>query len=82
MQTPDYIMLNYKLMMLNLEDIVVNFHPLLMLLFLSGHFLVVLPHQLFCLLVEKCVHFVLQQNMNKAIYSFVDFAIHKGGVVF
>jgi len=37
---------------------------------------------LFCLLVEECVHFVLQQNMNKAIYSFVHFAIHKSGVVF
>ncbi len=52
-----------------------------MSLFLSGHFLVVLPHQFFCLLVKECVQLIFHQNMNETINSFVDFAIHEVRIV-
>ncbi len=65
----------------NLEVIRIYLDPMLMSLFLSGHFLVVLPHQFFCLLVKECVQLIFHQNMNETINSFVDFAIHAVRIV-
>ncbi len=65
----------------NLEVIRIYLDPMLMSLFLSGHFLVVLPHQFFCLLVKECVQLIFHQNVNETINSFVDFAIHEVRIV-